>query len=66
MNHIKNSLIGFGGLSLLVGAVAFVTPRATQGGRRPRRPAETGQRRQHADRSNQQPGRRARAGARRR
>jgi hypothetical protein len=31
MNQIKNSLVAFGGLSLLIGAIALVTPRPTQG-----------------------------------
>ncbi len=31
MNRIKNSLIAFGGLSLLIGAIALVTPLPTQG-----------------------------------
>ncbi|MDQ3668380.1 MAG: hypothetical protein M3410_17755 [Acidobacteriota bacterium] len=31
MNRIKNSLIAFGGLSLLIGAIALVTPHPTQG-----------------------------------
>ena len=31
MNRIKNALIAFGGLSLLIGAIALVTPRPTQG-----------------------------------
>lgn len=31
MNRIKNSLVAFGGLSLLIGAIALVTPRPTQG-----------------------------------
>jgi hypothetical protein len=41
MNRIKNSLIAFGGLSLLIGAIAFATPRATQGqGGTPKPPAD--------------------------
>lgn len=31
MNRIKNSLVAFGGLSLLIGVIAFVTPRPTRG-----------------------------------
>ena len=31
MNRIKNALIAFGSLSLLIGAIALVTPRPTQG-----------------------------------
>jgi hypothetical protein len=31
MYKFKNSLVAFGGLSLLIGAIAFVTPRSTQG-----------------------------------